>query len=99
MCRAASGPISEKTGPVRQERPWLDDDHHHPMFSMLVIVAGVLYQARTQRGITMAKKPQRCKLNINPSIRASFLAKKVLKTAATMAAAITSRIPYHLSYT
>jgi len=51
--------------------------------------------ARTQSGITMAKRPMTWRSRMNPSISGSFFAKDVLKTMQKRTTAMISSVPCH----
>jgi len=95
---AASVPRRANTGesmPTRHARPIVGQ--LPPLVNSVKTVEASLRGAKTHNGIKMAKKPKRCRTRTNPSIIGSCFARKVLKTIAKKATAITSRVPYQRS--
>lgn len=76
--------------PTRQARPW--EGQPLALMNWVNTASGVWRGERAQRGTRMPKKPKTWMIRITPSIKGSFLAKKVLKRIATAATAMIIRV-------
>jgi hypothetical protein len=78
MCTAESGPRREYIGPMiptRHASPC--DGHPSALVKEVKTVSAGLRGDSTHKGMRMAKKPKTWMMRMMPSMRGSFLAKKV----------------------